>query len=230
MNNRSPPKWRRANDRVPHRQHRAADVRGAGDRVADGLPGGIRTGGGGPGFRRARYTAWPVATLAAASAAGTHLGRDVERHAAGGAVFYLHGADSGAQRHGRRPARYHRPVVRRGARRAGVCGDFCRRAAGRDHRRGGGIGDLHGPDLIADHAALRLRPAAGLRRDCGVGHAGADYSAVAGVDYHGRSTGPLGGRHVCGCICAWPPAGGVLCGVRAGDHYRQAAVGAGVTA
>ena len=31
-----------------------------------------------------------------------------------------------------------------------------------DHRRRRGVGDLDGPDLAADHAALRLRPPAGL--------------------------------------------------------------------
>ena len=36
------------------------------------------------------------------------------------------------------------------------CRDLCRCTAGCNHRRGGGFGDLHGPDLIAHHAALRL--------------------------------------------------------------------------
>ncbi len=53
-------------------------------------------------------------------------------------------------------ARYGRTAVRHRARRAGVCGDLRRRAAGGDYRRGGGFGDLDGTDLAADHAALRL--------------------------------------------------------------------------
>jgi hypothetical protein len=57
--------------------------------------------------------------------------------------------------------------------------DLRRRAAGRHHRRRGGLGDLDGPDLAADHAALRLRPAARVRRHRRLGHAGADHSAVS---------------------------------------------------
>ena len=58
--------------------------------------------------------------------------------------------------------------------------------AGGHHRRGGGLGDLDGPDLAAHHAALWLRPARRHRRDCRLRHAGADHSALAGADHPGR--------------------------------------------
>ena len=41
----------------------------------------------------------------------------------------------------------------------GLRGDLRRRDARGDHRRRRRVGDLDGPDLAADHAALRLRPA-----------------------------------------------------------------------
>lgn len=50
----------------------------------------------------------------------------------------------------------HRPAVRPGARRSGLCGRDRGRAAGGNDRRGCGIGDRDGSDLAADHAALRL--------------------------------------------------------------------------
>jgi hypothetical protein len=67
--------------------------------------------------------------------------------------------------------------------------------AGRHHRRGGRLGDLDGPDLAAHHAALRLQPAHATGRDCRLGHAGADHSALAGADHLadqlGRSVGDM---------------------------------------
>src|SRR6218665_3345074 len=61
-------------------------------------------------------------------------------------------------RRGRRliPARTHAPTVRPRPWRPGAGGGLRRRTAGRHHRRGGGVGDLDGSDLAADHAALRL--------------------------------------------------------------------------
>ena len=69
-------------------------------------------------------------------------------------------------------------------------GDPRRRDAGGHHRRRRRVGDLDGPDLAADHAALRLRPAHRHRRDRRLGHAGADHSAVAGADHPGRPARP----------------------------------------
>jgi hypothetical protein len=59
-------------------------------------------------------------------------------------------------------------------------------AAGGHHRRGGGLGDFHGPHLAADHAALRLRPARRQRRDRRIGNPRADHSAITGAHHHGR--------------------------------------------
>ncbi len=96
-------------------------------------------------------------------------------------------------------------------RRPRLCGDLRRRAARRHHRRGRRLGDLDGPDLAADHAALRLRPARRHRRHRRLRHAGADHSAVAGADRHGRPARPLGRRHVRGRLHSRPRAGRPLC-------------------
>jgi hypothetical protein len=70
------------------------------------------------------------------------------------------------------------------------------RDAGGHHRRGRRIGDFDGPDLAADHAALRLQPSDRNRRDHRIGHARPDHSAVAGADRDRRPARPLGRRHV----------------------------------
>ena len=182
--------------RLHHRQHGAADVRGAGGVPAARLPGRLRAGRDRPVVRLPRRRARAAAPGAVPGAARAHLRHHGQRHAARGAVLHLHGADPRAQRHGRGPARHHRPAVRPGARRARLRGDLRRRAARRDHRRRRGLGDLDGPDLAADHAALRLRPAPRDRRDRRLRHAGADHPAVAGADRAGRPARPLGRRHV----------------------------------
>ena len=64
------------------------------------------------------------------------------------------------------------------------------------HRRRRRLGHRHGPDLAADHAALRLRPPAGQRRHRRLRHAGPDHPAVAGPDRSRRPARPLGRRHV----------------------------------
>ena len=73
--------------------------------------------------------------------------------------------------------------------------DLRRRAARGDHRRRRRLGHLDGPDLAADHAALRLRPAPRDRRHRRLRHAGADHPAVAGADrladQLGRSVGDM---------------------------------------
>ena len=177
-------------------EHGAADVRGAGGVPAAGLSGRLRAGRDRTVVRLPRRGARAAASGPVPGAARAPVRDHGQRHAARGSVLHLHGADPRAQRDGRGPARHDRPAVRAGARRAGVRGDLRRRAARCDHRRGGGLGDLDGADLAADHAALRLRPAAGNRRDRRLGNAGADHSAVAGADRAGRPARPLGGRHV----------------------------------
>ncbi len=147
-------------------------------------------------LRAPRHRARPPAGDAVPGAAGAGLGRDVERHAARDPVLHVHGADPRAQRHGRGPARDHRPAVRAGARRPRVCGDLRRRAAGGDDGRGRRVGHLDGPHLAADHAALRLRPALRVGRDRRIGHARADHSAVARADHHGRPARQVRRRHV----------------------------------
>ena len=138
--------------------------------------------------------------IADAGAAAAHLRHHAERHAAGDPVLHLHGPDPRALGHGRGPARHHRPAVRADPRRPGLRGDPRRRDARRDHRRGRRVGDLDGPDLAADHAALRLRPAPRHRRDRRLGHAGADHPAVAGADRAGRPARPQRRRHVQGRV------------------------------
>ena len=119
-----------------------------------------------------------------------------ERHAARDPVFHADGADPRTQRHGRGLARDDRPAVRLAARRARVGRRVRRRAACSHHRRGRSFGDLDGPDLAADHDALRLRPAACDRRDRRQRHARADHPAVARADHPGRPARPQRRRHV----------------------------------
>ena len=86
------------------------------------------------------------------------------------------------------------------ARRPRLRGDLRRRAARGDDRRRRGLGDLDGPHLAADHAALRLRPALRLGRDRRVRHARADHPAVARAHHHGRPARQVGRRHVRGRV------------------------------
>ncbi len=216
-----------ANDRLPDREHRAADVRGAGGRAADRLSGRLRARRRRHRLRPPRHRARPAAADAAPGAARADLGRHVQRHAARGAVLHVHGADPRAQRDGRGPARHDRPAVRPDPRRPRLRGDLRRRAARGDHRRGRRVGDLDGPHLAADHAALRLRPPARVGRDRGVGNAGADHPAVAGADHHGRPARQVGRRHVRRRVHSGPHARGVLRGVRHRHLDPQAGLGAG---
>ena len=196
----------------------------------DRLPGRLCSGRRRHRLRPARHRARPAAADAAAGAAGADLGRDVQRHAARRSVFHVHGTDPRAQRHGRGPARNHRPAVRADPRRARLRRDLRRRAArGNDGRRGG-VGDLDGPHLAADHASLRLRPPARIRRHRRVGHARADHPAVARAHHHGRPARQVGRRHVCGRLHSGAHARRALRGVRDRRLDRQAEVGAGAAA
>ena len=103
-------------------------------------------------------------------------------------------------RHGGGPARHDRAIVRHGARRACLCGRLRRRATRGDHGRGGGFGHLHGPDLTADHVALRIRPARGHRHHRRRRHVGADHPALHRAHRDGRPARPLGRRHVRGRV------------------------------
>jgi hypothetical protein len=89
-------------------------------------------------------------------AAGAHVRHHEQRRVARNTVFHPHGAHPRTLRYGRGPARYHRPAFRHHPRRPRLRRDFRGSAAGRDHRRGRRLGYLHGADLAADHAALRL--------------------------------------------------------------------------
>ena len=140
-------------------------------------------------------------------AAAAHLRHHAERHAAGDSLLHLHGHHPRTQRHGRGPAGDHRPGVRPAARRPRAGGDLRRRPAGGHHRRGRRGGDLDGPDLAADHAALRLQPHHRHRRHHRLRHAGAGHPALAGADRHGRPARPLGRRHVRRRPGAGPAAG-----------------------
>ncbi|OMP13840.1 hypothetical protein COLO4_00843, partial [Corchorus olitorius] len=114
-------------------------------------PGRLRTV-----LRLCRHRTGRAARSPAAGPSAAHLRHHAERDDAGHTVLHPHGADTGAKRHGRGPAGDRGPALRPRARRRGLCGDLRGRAAGGDHGRGRGIGDLHGPDLPAHHDALRL--------------------------------------------------------------------------
>ena len=110
-------------------------------------------------------------------------------------------------------------------------GDLRRRAARRHHRRRRGLGDLDGPDLAADHAALRLRPAARHRRHRRLRHAGADHPAVAGADHHGRPARPQSvGDMYAGAFIPGFTLAGLYALYVIGVHDLQAALGAGAAA
>ena len=141
--------------------------------------------------------------------------------------FTLDGHHPRAIGHGRGPARNRGPGVRPGARRPGHRGDPGRRPARRHHRRGRGRRDLDGPDLAADHAALRLQPHHRHRHHHRVGHAGAGHPAVAGADRAGRPAGPLGRRHVRRRVDSRPDPGRPVPGFRGSGGDLQAEVGAG---
>ena len=185
-----------SNGSLPYRQHGADHVRVAGRLPAARLSGGVLARRGRADLRPDRHRARAVRAGLPASPARTHLRRDEQRHAAGDPVLHLHGTGARTIRHGGGPARHHRAIVRHHARRPRLRGGVRRRAARRHHRRGRGVGDFDGPDLAADHAALRLRPARRLRRHRRLRHAGADHSAVAGADRDGRPARQVGRRHV----------------------------------
>ena len=192
-----------------------------------GYPVAFALGAVGIGFGLARHRARTAAGDAVPGAARADLGRDVQRHAARDPVLHVHGPDPRAQRHGRGPARDHRPAVRPDPRRPRLRGDLRRRAAGGDDRRGRGLGHLDGPHLAADHAALRLRPALRVGRDRGVGHAGADHPAVARADHHGRPARQVGRRHVRRRVHSRHRAHRSVRGLYDGRVHREAGVGAG---
>ena len=161
-----------------------------------GYPAAFSLGAVGLIYRLRRHRARRIPPGLPAGAAGARLRRDEQRHPARDPVLYVHGTGAGAIRHGRGSARHHRAIVRHHPRRPRLCGRLRRRPARRHHRRGRRLGDLDGPDLAADHAALRLRPPHGLRHHRGVRHAGADHSALAGADRDGRPARQVGRRHV----------------------------------
>ena len=185
----------------------AADVPRTGGLPAAGLSGGVCARRQRPLVRRHRHCHRTVRSLAALRPARARLRHRRQPHAAGDPLLRLHGADPRTLRHGRGPARHHRPAVRLLARRPRLRGDPGRRPARRHHRRGRRHRHRHGPDLAAGDAALRLRQAAGVRRHRRLRHAGADRAAVPGADRAGRPARRLGRRHVQGCLAARPGVG-----------------------
>ncbi len=179
-----------------HRQYGADHVRVARRRVAARLSGSLLAGRGRTFLRLHRHRARRIPARLPAGAARARLRRDEQRHAARDPVLHLHGAGAGAIRHGGGSARHHRAVVRHHPRRPRLRRGLRRRPARGHDRRGGGLRDLHGPDLAADHAALRLRPPHGDRHHRGLRHAGPDHPAVAGADRDGRPARQVGRRHV----------------------------------
>ena len=121
----------------------------------------------------------------------------LERPAAGDPVLHLHGRDPRALRPCRGPARFDRAIVRPGARRHVLCGDFRRRHPRRDHRHGRGLGDRDGRHLDDAHDQIRLFDAPHDGRDRGVRHHHAAHSALARAGRARRRARPLGRRHVC---------------------------------
>ena len=194
---------RRSDDHVgdAHPLHGADHVRVAGDISSARLSGCILACRQRPHLRPDRHRARIVPPRFPAGVARAHLRDHEQRRSARHSVLHLHGADSRTIRHGGGPARHHRSAVRNDPRRARLCGDLRRRAAGRNHRRGRGVGDLDGTYLAADHAALRLRSASGVGRHRRFRHAGADHSAVAGADRDGRPA-----RHARSATCTRAPS------------------------
>ena len=201
-------------DCVSHCQHGADHVRVAGGFPAARLSGGIFARRRRADLRAGRHRTRRVPAGLPAGASRTRLRRDEQRHAAGDSVLHLHGAGAGTIRHGRGSARHHRTIVRHHPRRPRLCRGVRRRLARRHDRRRRRFGDLDGPDLAADHAALRLRSPHGDRHHRRLRHAGADHSALAGADRDGRPARQVGRRHVRRRLYSGPGAGGPLCRLR----------------
>src|SRR5690606_23342316 len=182
---RTPPMTRPArcrNDRILRRPRTRNDVRVADAVPAHRLPGRLRARRLRPAVRLPRHGGRIVVAEHLPGAAAARVRHRPERHPARDSLLHADGPDPRAQRHGRRPARHRRPGVRADPRWPRAGGDLRRRAARSDHRCGRGLGDLDGPDLAADHAALRLQSGHRKRRDYGLRHAGADRTALAGAD------------------------------------------------
>ncbi len=114
---------------------------------------------------------------AARCAAPAHVRRDDQRGAARDPALHLHGRDAGARQGRRGPARDHGAAVRIAARRPRHLGSGRGGAVGGGQRRGRRHHRHHGVDRAADHAAPRLRPAAGRRHRRGDRDTCADLSA-----------------------------------------------------
>ena len=99
-----------------------------------------------------------------------------------------------------------------------LCRCICRRVARGNYRRGRSLGDLDGPDLAADHAALRVRPAHGYGHHCGLRDAGADHPALSGIDRDGRPARQVGRRHVRRRVHSGDGARRPLCGLCISGH------------
>jgi GntP family gluconate:H+ symporter len=121
-------------------------------------------------------------------------------------------------RHGRGPARHHRPAVRPDARRPGhaviFVGALLAATTGVVAASVISMGLISLPIMLRYGYDRRIAS----RRDRRLGHAGADHSALAGADHHGRPAGPQRGRHVqgrlpvpafmlVGCTCSTWSAG-----------------------
>ena len=179
-----------------------------------GLSGGVFAGRGRADLRLCRHRARRIPAGLPAGASRTRLRRDEQRHAAGDPVLHIHGTGARTIRHGGGSARHHRAVVRHHPRRPCLRGRVRRRVARGHHRRGRRLRHFDGPDLAADHAALRLRPPDGFRHHRSLRHAGADHPAVAGADRDGRPTRQVGRRHVRGRLHSGPGARRSLCRLR----------------
>ena len=92
---------------------------------------------------------------------------------------------------------FDRAIVRPGARRPVLCGDFRRRHSRRDHRHGRRFRHRHGRHLNDADAQIRLFDAPHHGRDRSVRHYHPAHPAVARSGGAGRPTRPLGRRHVC---------------------------------
>ncbi len=210
------------------RQYGAAHVRVAGRCPAAGLSGGVLARRGGTDLCLRRHSTWRIPARLPAGASRARLWRDEQRYAARDTVLYVHGTGARTIRHGGGPARHHRAAVRHHQGRPCLCGGVRRRAARRHHGRGRGFRDFDGPDLAADHVALRIRPPDGFRHYRGLRHIGADHSAVAGSDRDGRPARQVGRRHVRGRLRSGIGARGPLCLVRVFRHADISQGGSGL--
>ncbi len=162
------------------------------------------------------HRAWPHQARFSRQPDLSALRHHLERSPARDPVLHVDGSDPRTMRTGRRPARFHRPVVQAGARRTVLCRHLRRRHSRCHHGDGCGIGHCHGCHRSAGDDAIWLFDPTHHRRHRRVRHHHPAHPAIAGADRASRPARALGRRHVQGRNRSEPdPACAVL---RLGFH------------